>query len=355
MPKQVIFLVHGMGDTSTGWSKPVQELIKSKYDLYKVSTREKFNSNFVFKEINYNHVFEDHIQTWKENSALLTNKLEASGTDEKVLESLTSIPNKAARESFANTHILDVILYRFMKGLKSQVITDISNQIVGKLNDSIVSNNLPKYSIVCHSLGTAVMHDVMQANLTTSHLPLSTAYGIPNTYMTIANVSRVLEDSDTSVYTSAVRPRLKDRGKLYGCTRFINVRHELDPFTKVRTFNPPWKKGAAKPLNNLHSDSYENIKISGLTDINPHDLEHYLENPDTHVALFKGLSGKRAISQKEHDAQMLIHKQKTAAGQFNEVRTAVNNIDISDDSSIATAFQAWLAFQTFVEGKLSQI
>jgi len=355
MPKQVIFLVHGMGDTSTGWSKPVQELIKSKYSLYRVAKRQKFNSNFAFKEINYNHVFEDHIQTWKENSKLLTNKLEASGADDKVLNSLTSIPNKTARESFSNTHILDVILYRFMKGLKSQVITDISNQIVGKLNESIVSNNLPKYSIVCHSLGTAVMHDVMQANLTTNQLPLSTAYGIPNTYMTIANVSRVLEDSDTKVYTSAVRPRLKDRSKLFGCTRFINVRHELDPFTKVRTFKPPWKKGAAKPLNNLFSDSYEDIRVSGLTGVNPHDLEHYLENPDTHVALFRGLSGKRAISAKEHDAQNQLHQQKTAAGQFNDVRTAVNNIDISDESSIATALQAWAAFQTFVEGKLSRI
>lgn len=206
--KHVIFLVHGMGDTVPGWSAPVQNLIRQKYQLYRVASRQKFDSHFVFKEINYNHVFEAHIEKWKDNAASVTSVLEASGIDDALLNRLMGMTRKTTRRDFANTHVLDVILYRFMRGIKSQVISHISDQLVGKLNEG---DTVPPYSMICHSLGTAVMHDVMQANLTTDHFPLSTAHGLPKVYMTLANVSRVLEDADTHVYTSAVRPQLADR------------------------------------------------------------------------------------------------------------------------------------------------
>jgi len=348
MEKQVIFLVHGMGDTVPGWSASIQTLIREKYNLYKISKLQKFDNLYAFKEINYNQVFEDHIETWKEKSNLVTNKLEASGIDIDVLNTLMGFVSKTSRKDFASTHVLDVILYRFMKGLKSQIISNISTQMVARLNDA------PRYSIICHSLGTGVMHDVMQANLTTNEFPLSTAHGIPNVYMTLANVSRVLQDADTNVYSSAVRPRLKDKNKLYGCTRFINARHALDPFTKVRTFSPDWKKGAANPLNNLHADSFETVKISGLTGINPHDFEHYLENPACHVALFRGLAGKSAVSITELDKQQALHKQKTVAGQFGQVKTAIEAIQLNEQSSLNEAVLAWSAFQTLIKGMLPQ-
>lgn len=346
MAKHIIFLVHGMGDTQPGWSIPVQDLIQKKYQLYKVSSKFKFNSTFVFKEINYNHVFESHIEKWKENAESITNVLQASGIQNDLLETLTSFSSKTARKEFASTHVLDVILYRYMKGIKSQVISHISEQLVGKLNES---SDVPTYSIICHSLGTAVMHDVMQANLTTDHFPLGTAHGVPEVYMSLANVSRVLEDSDTNVYTSAVRPRLKAASKPYGCNQFINVAHTLDPFTKVKAFNPAWKKGAPNELDNLKYDAYQNIKIKGLTGFNPHDLEHYLQNPATHVELFRNLLTKGAIKQSELDTQMEIHRQATLGGQFNEVKTAVENIQLDDASSLNEAVLAWQQYQKIIK------
>lgn len=342
MEKQVIFLVHGMGDTKQGWSQPIQGLIKQKYSLYRISNLQPFDSQYVFKEINYNQVFEDHIETWKEKSQIVTNKLEASGIDSDVLNTLMGFTSKTAKKAFASTHVLDVILYRFMKSLKSQIIANITTQIVGKLSD------VPKYSIICHSLGTAVMHDVMQANLTTNEFPISTTHGIPNVYMSIANISRVLQDADTNVYTSAVRPRLKDKNKLYGCTRFINLRHALDPFTKINPFDPKWKKGASDPLNNLYRDSYESIKISGLTGNNPHDFSHYLEHPACHVALFRGLAGKSAVRKSELDQQLDLHKQKTISAQLKNVKNAIDGIEIRDNASLNDAIVAWTAFQELI-------
>jgi hypothetical protein len=346
MAKHIIFLVHGMGDTVPGWSKPVQALIRQKYNLYRVANRQKFDKNFSFKEINYNHVFENHIEKWQENASAVTSILEASGIDSDLLNTLMGFSTKTARKEFASTHVLDVILYRFMKGIKSQVIAHISEQLVGKLNES---STVPPYSIICHSLGTAVMHDVMQANLTTDHFPLSTAHGLPRVYMTVANVSRVLEDSDTHVYSSAVRPQLADRSRIYACSQFINVAHTLDPFTKVRTFKPGWEKGATAALNNLRYDSYEPISISGLTGFNPHDFEHYLRSPETHVALFRNLLTRRSISDTELAIREEEHRQLTLGGQFDPVEAAVKNIQLDDQSSLNNAVLAWSKFQQVVK------
>jgi hypothetical protein len=352
MAKHIIFLLHGMGDTKPGWSTPVQNLIQKKYQLYKVSAKFKFSSVFAFKELNYNHVFESHIQKWKENAESVTSLLQASGIQNDLLDTLTSISGKTAREEFASTHILDVILYRYMKGIKSQIISHISEQLVGKLNES---SEVPLYSVVCHSLGTAVMHDVMQANLTTDHFPLGTAHGVPEVYMSLANVSRVLEDSDTNVYTSAVRPRLKANKKPYGCNQFINVAHTLDPFTKVKTFKPKWKKGAPNELDNLKYDSFINLKIEGLTGFNPHDMEHYLENPTTHVALFRNLLTQGAIKESELQTQMAVHRQVTVDGQFNLVETAIEDIKLDDTSSFNEAVLAWEQFQSKMKPLVAEL
>ena len=349
MPKHVIFLVHGMGDTVPGWSEPLQELIRDKYQLYKISKVRKFDNNFAFAELNYNHVFKSHIDKWQQNASAVNSVLEASGIDNDVLTRLMGFSTKTARKEFVSTHVLDVLLYRFMKGLKSQVISHLSEQLVGRLNDD---STVPNYSILCHSLGTGVMHDVMQANLTTPHFPLSTAHGVPEVYMTLANVSKVLEDADTDVYTSAVRPRLADRNRLYGCKNFINVAHKLDPFTLVRTFKPAWKKGAAKPLNNLKTDSYQNLGISGLTGNNPHDFAHYLEHPGAHVPLFRCLTSKGSIKDAEMRQQLDAHKQTTLSGQFDTVKNKIEAIELADQATLDEAIAAWTEYQLLIKSLL---
>jgi hypothetical protein len=351
MPKHVLFLVHGMGDTVPGWSDPVQQCIRDTYQQYKIARLKKFEHNFTLCELNYNHVFKSHIEKWEENAKAVTSLLEASGIDNKLLETLMRFSSKTARKEFASTHVLDVILYRYMKGLKSQVIAHLSEQIVGKLNET---SSVPAYSVICHSLGTAVMHDVMQANLTTPHFPLSTAHGVPDLYMTLANVSRILQDSDSNVYTSAVRPRLADNARLFGCNQFINVAHTLDPFTRVKTFKPGWTKGAANALDNLRYDSYQSVKISGLTGFNPHDLEHYLQNPATHVPLFRSLISKGAIKDAEFEQQMAAHRQKTLEGHFDNVKARIEAIDLSEDGSLGNAVDAWTAFQKLVKDMRDQ-
>lgn len=346
MPKHVIFLLHGMGDTRPGWSQSLQTLIKQKYQLYKISSIKKFDQQFEFSELNYNQFFTRHIERWQEKASAITTVLEASGIPSDLLARLLGYTSKTARKDFASTHVLDFILYRFMKGLKSQIIAHLSEQLVGRLNESA---SVPSYSVICHSLGTAVMHDVMQANLTTPHFPLSTAHGVPEVYMSVANVSRILQDSDSDVYRSAVRPRLSGNQRPYGCNQFINLAHSLDPFTRVKTFKPDWKKGANNPLNSLKYESYQSVGIAGLTGVNPHDFEHYLDNPDAHVPLFRALMSKRVIKDSELKTQRDAYHQRTFDGQLNTVKSAIKNIDVGAEFSLDKALAAWTEYQQLIQ------
>ena len=349
MSKHIVFLLHGMGDTSSGWSQPLQEQLHKKYKDYKVSESIKLKNKCEFKELNYNHIFTSHIEKWQSNGRAVESQLEASGATSKTLSWLASISQATAKKEFLATHVLDVILYRYIKGIQSQIISHLSSAIVGTLNAHSVPGTVPSWSVICHSLGTAVMHDVMQANMTTDEFPLGSAHGTPVLYMTIANVSRILQDSDSDVYRSAVRPTLKDRSKLYSCHRFVNVRHELDPFTIPSRFNPPWKKGHSNPVYNLRKASnFATIETKGLTGINPHDLGHYLEHPQVHAEIFRNIVGNIEISAAEINKQAKIHEQRTLSGQFDALKDEVEKLKLTDRKSLSDAVAAWTRFQTTV-------
>ena len=128
----------------------------------------------------------------------------------------------------------------------------------------------------------------------------------------------------------------------------------MSPWASRLQYTPSWKKGSAKPLNNLQYDSYQRLSISGLTGTNPHDFEHYLEHPGTHVPLFRNLISKGAVKDAEFTEQLEAHKQATVGGQFDTVKTAVENIQLSDESSLSTAIKAWADYQLLIKSLAPQ-
>ena len=175
MSKHIVFLLHGMGDSSSGWSQPLQEQLHKKYKNYKVSESIKLKNKCEFKELNYNHIFTSHIEKWSSNGRAVESQLEASGATSKTLSWLASISQATAKKEFLSTHVLDVILYRYIKGIQSQIISHLSSSIVGTLNAHSVPGTVPSWSVICHSLGTAVMMKCQPtAKLTAPVFPLPT-------------------------------------------------------------------------------------------------------------------------------------------------------------------------------------
>ena len=184
---------------------------------------------------------------------------------------------------------MDVVLYRMLGLVRTPVEIDVAGQIVGHLH---AQANLPRWSVLSHSLGTAVTHGALYRAYTADQ-PLRPQATRPNLVMMVANVSRVLQ-TDPDVYESPVKPGLR-AGERW-CRRYYTVRNRFDPFTYPRQFNPPGEWPDSQTVNRRY---FRSIVVDHVREPNVHGFEHYLRNPVVHIPLFKALSGEALIPPNE--------------------------------------------------------
>jgi hypothetical protein len=69
------------------------------------------------------------------------------------------------------------------------------------------------------------------------------------------------------------------------CQNYFSIKHALDPFTLVHSFEPPYDWGDKKAFDR---GLYEGVTIPAkeLTEFDVHDFSHYLGHPSMHVPLF---------------------------------------------------------------------
>ena len=61
-----------------------------------------------------------------------------------------------------------------------------------------------------------------------------------------------------------------------------------------------------------------------------------------------------AVKNAEFKKQLDAHKQTTVGGQFNTVKAAVENLQLSDESSLDTAVKAWADYQLLIKSLIPQ-
>src|SRR3569832_629286 len=163
MAKHIVLLVHGMGDTRPGWSQDIQQLIRARYAAYaQLNLLCPFDNNFQFCEINYNDMFVDRRRAWSENAQAVLKLLAQRGLDVGVIDLLASYAAETGKDKFLTTHVLDVLLYRFIPQIAEQIRTSVQLHILQALTAQ-TKNKTNKWSGIAHSLGTAVAHDARHA------------------------------------------------------------------------------------------------------------------------------------------------------------------------------------------------
>jgi hypothetical protein len=302
MAQHVIFLLHGMGTHGEGWSKGVQELLPGVYKRYPRAADFPFDKHFVFHELRYDQFFEDTRKRWRAESQPVLDRLAANGVDSSLIPKLAELGAAANEDKFASTHLLDVVFYFFISFLRIAIRTDLAAvQIPARLENDGQGNEVAEWSIICHSLGTIVAHDALHAMFTpTNEVRLNRRNRGPQCGLFVSNVGRLLQ-REFDVYESMVRPSV---GRTTGIfDYYLNARHMLDPFPTPRPFDPPasWLDsvtGVANPAR------YQSLGISEVVKPNVHSLEHYLENPQVHIPLFRALWRRRNFitAQEEVDA-----------------------------------------------------
>ena len=70
--------------------------------------------------------------------------------------------------------------------------------------------------------------------------------------------------------------------------------------------------------------------------------------------MFRNLISKGAVKDAEFKQQLDAHKQAVAVNQFNVVKTAVESIELSDDSSLGNAIKLWTDYQLLIKRLTTQ-
>lgn len=333
MAKHLLFLVHGIGDTKPDWSKPIQELIRALYAGYHVANVMPFDQYFELKEVNYNDKFDARRKQWKTASSSVVKALDGGGMKPGAINKLTKWASEPAKDDFLNTHALDVVMYRFLSLEAEQVRTAVQKQILTALAAQ-PANESSRWSVIAHSLGTSVTHDVLHQLFSPSRPAewgaLPAGLFRPNVVMMVANVSRLLENkeffgAEGDVYRSAVCPS-KDPAA-GACDYFINVRHEWDPIPKPRIFRPTddWPNIATRAQGR-----YIDVKINAIEQADVHDFAHYLKNPKTHVPLFRLLTVPGLLPDDEATAASQAYEESTPLEKFKKEAKRLENLSLPE-------------------------
>jgi len=322
MAKQLIFLVHGMGKWEKGWSLETQQLIKELYARYQETTFPDFDDLCEFVEICYDQHFEALRDQWRADATAVTAAMAAGGLNAPAVKKLVKFAETPTADNGFNTHVLDVLLYRFVPQVTQQVRTSVARQILKPIVER-PQTSLIKWSVIAHSLGTSVTHDTLAAMYGTQIPGLNWGTLTPGdlrarSITMLANVSRVLQQHP-KVYESIVRPSILAKDGI--CDYFVTARHKWDPFTKPKCYDPTsdWPDLHTRQAGRLH-----NLEINAVEEFNVHDKHHYLRNPRVHIPVLRALVSKHLVDEQEETAAIQAFE---AATPLAKVKKEVDRLE----------------------------
>lgn len=300
-----IFLVHGMGHHPDNWHVPIEATLKRLYKKYHLS-RQPFEKRFKIRPISYDATFRNLVTRWQNDANDLGEVAAAVGADE-----VTNLVGwlRSAGDTQNNiiwTHAADVLLYRLFYTVRHEIKSHVAHKIAVEIDNLSASE---RWSIIAHSLGTAVVHDSLdmlwngtqEDGSPTGFEPIHDQALV---IAMIANVSRVLQ-TVPKAYEGTVKPGRSGQSNR-GCLRYMTFRHVLDPFCIPKMFRPDsWPDSSA-----VDRGIYQYVEVDHVHDINVHDFNHYLKNPKVHIPLFRGLAGFRtAVTAAEEETELTKFKQ----------------------------------------------
>lgn len=334
MSKQLIILVHGMGTHPKGnITKQFKKAVADRAGAFGIAGQD-FLKKVDYQEFNYSEYFDLIRQQFAENAqarqkgfAFLTGK----GFEEKLLTQLTLFESNFGKDEFYYTHWLDVILYSTMYFGEKVRVDFIS--FFEKLRKKYDHKNI---HIVCHSLGTAVVHDALAKYYRTESNPfddipdLKTGNFNIASLWTFANVSRMvnllngLTDPNSSTVVTGAE----------GCTsNFVNVRHKYDPFTWFKTYD--------RKMDN--SFKFINTVIKN---INTHDFYEYVTEPNVARAILNFIY-EMNISDSQFNQALTEYKKVTLKEEAKKLKGAIDAA--LNDTTINSIKTAIKHFKTIVK------
>jgi len=184
---------------------------------------------------------------------------------------------------------IDILLYRVFHDVA--IRSHVRAQVTRALFDNAENGVLPSCGFITHSMGTAVMHDVL-AEIFANPVEFGGFVNMDiDIYVSLANVSKILENV-ANPQKSPVRPFGSPGIGRARCRAFVNAHHEADPVPVLGMFSPDWST-ATTPYRDVH--------IERIKHPNTHAYQGYLENPRVWIPIFRTML-ETPVSKADADA-----------------------------------------------------
>ena len=279
--RPIVLLVHGMGthpldNMTREFTAGLGEAAKG----FRVKDFE-IDEHMELVEFNYSETLDKIRKKLADEAQGILDQFEVLPANQ-LLERLLKFEANLAEDEFLYTHWLDVLLYGAAYYGES-----IRVELANKINSLLKRAKGAKLHIIAHSLGTAVVHDTLEKLYRAESTPgddipdLKPGIDSINCLWTFANVSRMVD-----ILNGVTPDETIVRTGPLGCTHnMYNIRHELDPFTWYKTYEPEIEHGR-NFVNNV-------VRIK-----NTHSFQEYVADPHQSLAQ----TAKAAVAQ---DGRML--------------------------------------------------
>lgn len=292
MTKHTLFLVHGMGrHDSTPWAEEVWDKLVECSERYRhFRTKKKLDEYAEPIPIGYDKFIGAALARWDAQATAFGQFSQANELRQgDSLDWLSGV--SGADAGFLLSHVADVIIWRFFRLESEQIRAHVRLKIFEQIDRKRAVDADSRFSLMAHSLGTSVAHDALAALGSAPQIGDNVnTFGTRNfrfqSIHMLANVSRLLQ-TEPKAYESVVRPGSNSTRNRY-CGRMYCHRHELDPITMVKPFDPVAWGGDFQMTNLRHFRGW-----------NVHGWLHYLDNPRVHIPLLKSITKSNAISPKQ--------------------------------------------------------
>lgn len=315
MGKHILFLVHGMGSygkfedgkwvqDTDGWFKEASDALREAYDDFikddpDLGRGKDFDKRFAIEFVEYDFYMEGYRRDWEAQAGTWN----AFPIDNNIANAVTEFFQGNSDEAFFWTHVADVLLY-LSPLIEDAVYVRVAKQILEALKKYHTAGSLDSWSIIAHSLGTAVTSESLQRILRDidQNAELRVAAPAPQVVCMAANVSRALAPG-SAAYNAVITPTGG-----FGVQRYISCSHSLDPFCRIRPFKPtdPAWTGSFRysDLNKL-TDYYllkelldwgvDRENFDKAAAVIPHQFRHYMRQPQVVARLWPLLFGKEPV------------------------------------------------------------
>jgi len=324
MAKPLLLLLHGIGSHSDEWADNVVSQLDELAATYPgIDANGDFSEQVEIKPLRYDKLFDDQLERWES----LGNRVDEFRKESKIdLPRVFSVLNNNLippdEPGFVWNSVLDAVTYRGVTLTRDQIRTHVMKEIVSAINAHLKKHSGADVSILGHSLGTIVTHDVL-------HL-LATGKGgaafsskftrFANVFM-LANATKLGPSKFIDIKSNASLTRPVSAGPLAGvgkpyCGAFYNINNHWDPIGSWARFS-----------QTTWGDGFHDIEVRHIHQVNVHGFGHYLMHPSVHTALFRALLGNFVIPTRLVEQRMIDFPDIKPSACGDAIATLMNDLD----------------------------